>query len=73
MIGAVSTSAFQSIGAATRTLERVAQRISNPDNGFQSYARDYAQLSMAEATYAANATVIRTADELMGTVLDIID
>lgn len=52
-------------------LTATAERSANPERSLDNAAMDAVERSVSQTTYQANAAVVRTADELLGTVLDL--
>ena len=63
-------SAAAGIDYRVRSFESAAARIARPGNG-ETLVRDIVQTMDAVHGVAANAQVIRTADEMLGTLIDI--
>lgn len=75
MIGPISggplTTAVEGMERAARMLTATAERSANPERSLDNAAMDAVERSVSQTTYQANAAVVRTADELLGTVLDL--
>ncbi len=46
--------------------------MANPDRSLNQYAQSHVNQTVAQTTYGANGAVIRTADEMVGSLLDIV-
>jgi len=72
MVGPISSTAVIGMDRAVQTLDRAAQRGANPERALATAPRDAVDRSVAQHTYSANAAVLRTADEMLGTLIEIV-
>lgn len=72
MTVSMMSTAVLGLERATRALERTAQRGSNPEQSVQTAVQNETDRVVAGASYRANAAVVRNADEMLGTLLDIV-
>jgi hypothetical protein len=65
------SAAASSIDAAGRAFTRVAERVARTVPSVQSAVRDTMDQTTAKLSVKAGAVVIRTANELIGTIIDL--
>ena len=70
MIGSVMSTSVQGLDQASRALERAARRAEGPGRSMDTAGRDVVDRVVSAAAYTANAATIRSADEMLGTLLD---
>jgi hypothetical protein len=63
--------AASSIEHAGRTVERIAKRAARSVPAVQNVVRDTVELTKSNVAVKAGAAVIRTASEVVGTIIDI--
>ena len=71
-MGSVLATASASLMASARQIHRVAQRVARGQPAAAQLVRAHVELAAASHTSQANAAVIRTADETLGTVIDLL-
>ena len=72
MINALST-ASQGMNTAATQQAQSAQRIANPNNpGEGNLAKEIVRQIETENNFAANAAVAKTANEMLGSVIDLV-
>jgi flagellar hook protein FlgE len=72
MISSVMNTAFGGMEVASRQLHQAAVRTANPETSLKTIERDHVDMSVSKATYQANAAVVQTGDEMLGSLLDIV-
>ncbi len=72
MISSIMNTAAVGMNQAAGQMQKAAQTVANPNRSLNQYARSHVNQTVAQATYGANGAVIRTADEMVGSLLDII-
>lgn len=72
MVSSISTSASAGLYEASRSLTRVAQEAASPGRSLEGMEQRAVTRSLSLTTYRANASILRTADEMLGTLLDIV-
>jgi hypothetical protein len=70
MIDSILSTAACGMTTAASGAEQVALRVADPAQGLRSIERDTVTLAGSSVAYRANAAVARTADQLLGTLLD---
>jgi hypothetical protein len=71
MVSSIHAAALSGIDARVQSFERAASRIARggPD---ENLARDLVETMVARTGVAANVAVLRTADEMVGTLIDVV-
>ncbi len=72
MISSIGSTAAGGMTSAVRALEASASRAANPARSLETVARDVVGERVATTTYSANAAVLHTADETVGSMLDLV-
>jgi len=72
MISGITSTAAYGMNQAASQMNQAAQKVANPHQSMDNYTQSRVHQSVAQATYGANGAVIRTADEMVGTLLDIV-
>lgn len=62
--------AVAAISRAEGTVAEVAHRVANPERSLESLPRDTVELITSQRSFEANVAVIRTADQMLGTLVD---
>jgi hypothetical protein len=72
MISSIGSTAAGGMERSIRSLEFTAARAANPDRSLEHVERDVVTERVDVATYKANASMLSTADEMVGSLLDIV-
>ncbi len=67
----ILASASSTIEAAGQAAARVAERVAHVPSALKTIVRDTVELSSAEAATRAGAAVLRTARDMLGTIVDL--
>jgi flagellar hook protein FlgE len=70
-LGSVMSTAIGGMQAAERAVQEIAHRVANPERSLETIERDVVGLVMSSIAYTANVTVVRTADQMLGTLVDV--
>jgi len=71
-MGDIFLSAVDSINNAGRTAARAAARIARSIPSVETLVKDTVELSRSHASVKAGISVVRTASEMLGTIVDLI-
>jgi flagellar hook-associated protein FlgK len=72
MIDSIMSTAVSGMETQARAVQQVAEQRANPQRALEGIERGHVDMTVAQHVYAANAQVVRTADEMLGTLLDVL-
>jgi len=70
MVGSVTSTGVQGLRSAARVQQQIAHQVANPARSLHQPEQLAVQRSTSLVTYQASAAAVRTADELVGSLLN---